>query len=299
MYPKDDLRATLNSGPAAAPDSFKSAEYARFYDMPPQETEGDSQSWYARGQNLVVSYTDGKAGLVLTRAEQVDEYAILLPDRATRIRVEAGGAAEEVEGPSVVFVPPGPSAVTLQSDAVVVRLITTENPDAVERCVNAAAYAERDPNVPPLERWPAPPGGWAIRAYSLDVPMEKGRFGRLFRCTTIMINAFDISPPRDPGRMSPHSHDNFEQYSLCLKGAYTHYLRWPWTNDLSQWRPDDAETCGAPSVAVIPPPTIHTSRSLDPDGNRLVDIFSPPRFDFSTKEGWVLNAADYPAPAES
>ena len=297
MYAKGDPRATLaTSAPKPAPTSFKEAQYARFYETEPQEAGDRGRTWYARGQNLVVAYTDGKAGLELVREDQADEYVVLAPNAGTRVSITAGTLSETLDGPGLAFVPAGPSTVRLLGDGVVVRLVTTRNADIASRCSNAAAYAAPDPNVAPFEPWPAPVET-RIHVYSLDVPDTPGRFGRIFRGSTVMVNAFQAVGPRDTTRMSPHHHDDFEQYSLCLEGSYIHYLRWPWTTDLANWLPEQAERCDAPSVAVITPPATHTSRSMAPQRNVLVDIFSPPRADFSAKPGWILNADDYPLPA--
>jgi hypothetical protein len=300
MYDASDPRAAL--APAAktmspAATAFAGAEYAKFYETRPQEEGPHGKTWYARGQNFIVAYSQAQPGAVFERKGQLDEYVVLAPDAATALAIKAGEAAEKVAGHSLAVVPPGNSTVTVPKGGRIVRFFSTRSPDVAAKCSNAASYASAHPNMPAFEPWPEPRDGYRIRAYSLDVPAQPGRFGRIFRCTTFMINYLDpFMGPRDRSKLSPHHHDDFEQGSLCLDGAFTHHLRWPWTTDMNAWREDNHEYCAAPSLAVIPPPAIHTSEALDPGVNQLVDIFSPPRMDFSTKPGWVLNAEEYPMP---
>jgi len=61
---------------------------------------------------------------------------------------------------------------------------------------------------------------------------------------------------------------------------------------------DDHTRIGSPSVAIIPPPSIHTSQSMSSGPNQLIDIFSPPRFDLSDREGWVLARLTTRCPGE-
>ncbi|WP_293346796.1 hypothetical protein [Phenylobacterium sp.] len=52
----------------------------------------------------------------------------------------------------------------------------------------------------------------------------------------------------------------------------------------------------SPSVLVVPPTVIDTSRNVGEQPGRLIDVFAPPRVDFSQRDGLVANAADYPMP---
>lgn len=297
-FDPSDARSKLAGATAVAPppSDYAGAEYLKFYELPPVIATENGRTWYGRGQNFVLEYTELAGTLEFTRHGQPDEYVVLLPDEAVHAEFTANGESLAVAGDTLVFVPPGDSTVRLSGTGRVIRLLTAQAADLVALAPNAESYREPHPNVALLEPWPEPVGGFRLRAYDLDVPGLDSPPFRIFRCTTFMVNY--IRPhqgPRDTTKLSPHHHDDFEQCSLVIEGEYVHHIRWPWTTDLAVWRPDDHERCASPHVCVIPPPSIHTSQAVGLGVNHLIDIFSPPRVDFSRMENWVLNAADYPA----
>lgn len=296
MYEADDPRSELGSaaGGGKPASAFGTSTYARFYEDSPQEAGPDARTWYTRGQNFVVCYSQVEAGAVFARRGQIDEYVLLLHEADMSATVEYGGEVHQIGGYSITMIPPGDSTVTARSGGYLVRLISTRSDDVADLAHNAAAYAAPHPQVPPFAAWPDPVGGFKVRSYSLDIPDQPGRFGKLFRCTTFMVNVFPPQGPRDVTKLSPHHHDDFEQCSLALQGFYMHHLRWPWIANQHEWRDDEHVKVLSPSVCVIPPKVIHTSAPSDPGDNVLVDIFAPPREDFSDMDGWVLNADDYP-----
>lgn len=267
---------------------------------PDQTTPGGSSTWYFRGHNFVLAYTALVAGDVLERGDQPDEYVVILPYERCSIEVRASGEVEPVSGKAVVMVPPGSSAVVGVDDCTVVRLFSSRSTDLLHKARNRASYAEQHPNVRPFEPWPDPPEGYRIRSYrlaDLELTQDAIRPGQLLRCSTFMVNF--LAPrvgPRDPDSLSPHDHDDFEQCSLAVEGEYVHHLRTPWSRRRSEWREDRHLRCGSPSVAVIPPPMIHTSEAVGSGSNQLIDIFCPPRLDFSQTPGRVLNEDAYPLP---
>ena len=300
QYAADDIRSKLA---AAAPTvtvdpstPIKPSQWIEFLTLPPSVVSPQgSRTWNARSATLVVSYTEAKAGDVFARTAQPDEYVVLQYSGSAPIRVTAGSAVEEVAEEAFVVVPPGDSSIEILADGVFIRLFSVVAGDLREGVLNTAAYAEPDLRAAPLGEWPDPVDGFRLRVYRLaDTPIAEGRFGRIFRTTNVMVNFLAEEPsPRDALKLSPHYHDDFEQISLAVKGSFIHHIRYPWGPDSSQWRPDESREIATPSICVIPPPTIHTTQGIGPH-QQLIDIFSPPRVDFSTS-GWVLNAADYPA----
>ncbi|MCS5497339.1 hypothetical protein NY547_08835 [Cnuibacter physcomitrellae] len=301
MYAADDIRSRLATGPQPAravdPSTpIKPAQWIAFHDHEPTERSASGGvTWIARAANLVIAYSEARAGEVLSRTGQPDEYTVLLTSDSATVRVIAGEQSAEVDEEALVVVPPGDSAVEVLSDGPVIRLFSTEASDLVAASLNAEAYAEPDLRATPVTPWPDPVGGFVLRVYPLaETPIAEGRFGRIFRTTTVMVNFLAEEPaPRNPEKLSPHHHDDFEQISLAVKGRFVHHIRYPWGPDSTQWRADESREIGSPSICIIPPPTVHTTQGVG-EHQQLIDIFSPPRDDFSDA-GWVLNAEEYPA----
>jgi hypothetical protein len=294
MYDTSDPRAALMKT-AKPTGPFCPPQPGDFSQIPADETGPSHKAWYWRAQAVCVMCIELDGELTIQRPAQLDEYVALTLDDIT-LDITAG-ETRSVPGNHLTIIPPGASTITARGTGTLSLMFSPRAADIASKCRNTP---EPNPRIPAFQPWPDPPEGFKIRAYNLDIPPEQGRFGRIFRCTTMMVNVLDPRMgPRDRTKVSPHHHDDFEQISLALKGAFCHLMRWPWTPNMDHWREDMAIDVGSPSATVIPPPAIHTSLSTDPGENQLIDIFAPPRLDFSLKPGWVLNAADYPLPAHA
>jgi hypothetical protein len=281
-------------------EALRPATHARHYAEPPQKTDPDgSRHWITRAANFVTVVSQTPAGAVLAR-NNPDEYMVLLPP-GTEAVAEAAGTRIETKGDSLIIVPPGESQVLVRKPGTVVRVFSNKAKDVAAAAVNAATYADGAPEVAPLIPWPDPVGGFALRHYDLSKitsPDPHPLKMRVFRSTNLMINVFmPWTTRRDEKRLSPHSHADFEQMSLSLKGSFVHHLRYPWSPDKTHWREDEhVQYDESPSVLVLPAGVIHTSQDVGQGTTWLVDIFAPPRLDFSLKAGFVLNASEYPVP---
>ncbi|HEY1701525.1 MAG TPA: hypothetical protein VGG75_17610 [Trebonia sp.] len=270
---------------------YAAAEYVRFHEIPP--AENDKATWWVRTDSAVVGYSEPASPARFTRDQQPDEWMLLLPDAGTTATITAGGQTRTVSGNRLIIVPPGPSQAEVAGGRAL-RIFSAKSQDLAALAANADSYRTPHPYVTPAFSLPEPPGGYRIRAYPLDAPTAPGSFGRIWRCTSVMVNyLFASEGPRDTTSLSPHSHDDFEQITFALDGDHVHHIRWPWGPDLAYWRPDEHEPVPAPSATVIPARSVHTTQAVGAGHHQLADIFCPPRQDFAD-QGWVLNADDYP-----
>ena len=305
-FDASDPRAALAQATAPPPAELAEAQLIPFTDDTAEISDLGTRLWLLRIQHAVVAYAVAAAGERWEGPEDRETLLVVPPEGPARVRIradggdgaggaDAGGAGGDglvVAGGSVVIVPETPSTVEVLDDGIVVRVVPAAGSDLLDRCINAAAYQQDAPNVAPYE--PAHPD-LSLLHYSLaDHPPTEGRFGQIFRSANLMVNFIATRHgPRDPRRLSPHSHADFEQCSLQLGGEFVHHVRSPWTPDMSQWRPDQHLALSGAGAVIFPPPLEHTSQAVGDGANRLIDVFAPPRRDFLAMDGWVRNASDF------
>ncbi len=258
------------------------------------EADG-APTWITRGANFAVAITRASAGTSLQNTSVPDEHMLLLHEVSAR--VSTGDGKIIVPANHLVIVPPGDSEVVATGAGLIVRCFSARHVAMLAQAGNASSYAAPRDELAQIIDWPAPVGGFALKTYDLAAGLAEGDKTRVYRSSNLMINILrERQEPRDTRGLSPHSHADFEQGSITLSGRHVHHLRTPWVPDMSVWRPDEAVEVGSPSVTIIPPPIIHTTRNIGYGRALLVDLFCPPREDFAKRPGMVRNFADYPLP---
>jgi hypothetical protein len=274
---------------------FREPSIGRYYEEPPQLQGAGVRSWITRGANFAIVVSQGEHGAMLGGTATDEQFIYALTGG---VFIEAGAASETLGAEDLAIAPPGDWRIRFERPGLVVQQITAGEALA-KLAPNAAHYADGAPEVAPIEPWPEPVGGYRLRRYSTLEAYARGGMVHAFRTRKLMMVPYArFLEPRDETALTPHSHTDFEQGSVALEGGWLHHLRVPWTANRRHWRPDLHLEVGSPSTTIIPAGVIHTSQGISGEGMRLVDVFAPPRVDFSER-GWVDNAADYPMPGKA
>lgn len=138
MYKDKDPRADLFAAASTPPATGLIAEeqLALFYATDPQEQGQGWKSWYHRGHNFVLAYSEAEPGAVFPRNAQPDEYVVYLPDAAKGAVIEAGASGSRCPAspsPSCPRRQPGHPAPWRRAGAPVHRALGRSGRGRVER----------------------------------------------------------------------------------------------------------------------------------------------------------------------
>lgn len=271
---------------------FREPSIGAYYQEPPQQQGKGWRRWITRAANFAILYTEAAAGASLSNRFNDEHFSYSL---GSGVHVAAGGEMATLGEEDLAILPPGECALHFDRPARVIQVITAQE-SLVTSASNAQTYADGAQEVAPVVAWPQPVGGYRLRTYSTRQGYARGGLVHAYRTRKLMIVPYErFLEPRDETQLTPHAHADFEQASVALEGQWLHHLRVPWTANRHHWRPDRTVDIASPSATVIPAGVIHTSQGIAGDGMRLIDVFAPPRVDFSQK-GLVDNAAEYPMP---
>ncbi|WP_114951560.1 hypothetical protein [Sphingosinicella terrae] len=245
----------------------------------------------ARAHNFFVELFDPRKADAQA-VESGHEMMLLLLD--CEAQVDSDDVSTFVPSRSVALLPAGRHALRFNGDCPAV-LLASDRPDlSDEAIVNGHLFVERDSRVLPVAEVDARKDGHSVQVIGIDsfaAPADNPRL-KMLRSATMSINWCEYEGPRDRTQLSPHSHAEFEQGSLAMRGTFHHHFRVPWGRNANLWRADERIEALSPSLAVIPIDLIHTTEGVGDEMHLLIDIFSPPRGDFIAR-GWVQNSSDY------
>lgn len=249
----------------------------------------------ARAQNFSVeSIETEKDGLSVSHASEFESF-VLFPFVGATISTAHGHAKALAN--SAVILPIGQAELRLDAPGTCY-VLTPLDAEGDEHALNRAIYARRNSAVAPIgplhrrlndDR--------SVRVYEIDKVQASAARPRLkmLQSTALSINWIEYTGPRDRTTLSPHSHTDFEQGSLAIRGDFIHHLRAEWGSNADEWLNDSHLPAPSPSLMVIPPTIIHTTEGVGPGKHLLIDVFCPPRRDF-IESGWVANSSEYEAP---
>ena len=247
-----------------------------------------------RSRSFTVAWTSVADGECVLPIETDLEYMVLLPDADAILECDQNKIAAPRR--SVCVMPAGSSVVRLSGKGECIRIFgetpamfkdvaihgfengkTVTGPKLRSTISYTRTSSKSLPEVNKLDELPNSQG----------MPRAK-----LFQSANLSINWVEYVGPRDRKALSPHFHTDFEQGSIAIEGDFVHHFRRDWGSDANAWEADAHTAAHARSIAIIPPPIIHTTEGVGPGRHILIDVFSPPRGDFIAK-GQVLNSSSY------
>ncbi len=274
--------------------------HAELFVLPPANGIGaKTQLLHARSFTIAWSNSADEALDVVSE----HEYFVLLP--AVGASLTHNGRQTIAPPGSVCIVPPGHSAVRPDGAGDCIRIFSKPPAGMMAASLDAASLDAASPNAlamkapdlratTPMPRIASP--GAPIVHILAEFPNSRGMpRAKLFQTSTISINWVEYTGPRNRTQLSPHAHVDIEQGSVAIEGDFIHHFRTPWDQDADRWQADQHIKASARTIALIPPPVIHTTEGVGSGRHILIDVFSPARQDFIAK-GQILNSGDYRQP---
>ncbi len=260
--------------------------------------DGSVTTRFMRSYSFLIAWSEIEKAPTRMEIDSPAEYFLLLPDAGATITWSGG--EKTAPGRSVCIIPAGRSTVQFKDTGSCVRLFSPIPDSMATIGIYDQGLGGSTPPLRPIKPYRRIKNAGEPAVHVLaDMPNSVGMpRAKLFQTETMSINWVEYAGPRDRKNLSPHFHTDIEQASLALEGEFTHHYRTSWVIDADRWRPDEHVLAAPGTIALIPPPIIHTSEGVGATRHILIDVFSPPRADFIAK-GQILNAGDYAAPQES